>query len=180
MDEEIWKELEYPHVLVSNKGRVKRPDGFIYTLQVCKSNGYNYVDLSFNNKTKAFKVSRLVALAFIDNPENKPYVDHINTNRLDDRVENLRWATWEENNLGNAITRQKWLNSIPKERPWKKKPILQYDKEGNFIREWASATDFGKSIGKDVSGNIYACIKGKQSTAYGYKWKLKELVEEES
>ena len=85
-----------------------------------------------------------------------------------------------ENNLENVITRQKWLNSILKERPWKKKPILQYDKQGNFIREWASVTDFGKSIGKNVGGNINACIRGKQPTAYGYKWKFKQLILGES
>ena len=46
-------------------------------------------------------------------------------------------------------------------------------KDGQFIREWDSATSFGKHIGKDVSGNIIACIKGKQPTAYGFKWEYK-------
>lgn len=171
-EEEKWVSTGIKDTFVSNLGRVKRSDGFIYKLQICKSNGYNYVHLSFNNHTKAFKVARLVAKAFIANPENKKYVDHINTIRTDDRAENLRWTTASENNL-NPISRITKSKNTPKERPWKKRAILQYDKQGNFIKEWESATDFGKSIGKDVSGNIKACIEGRQPTAYGFKWKYK-------
>ena len=170
---EIWKETGILGTLVSNMGRVKRKDGFIYKLQVNKSNGYNYVNLSINNKTIAYKVARLVAIAFIPNPENKRCVDHIDTNKLNDVVSNLRWVTHEEN-MANPITKIHAKASKPKERPWNKKPILQYTKDGEFIKEWPSATDFGKTINKDVCGNIIACIKGKQPTAYGYKWKYKE------
>lgn len=55
------------------------------------------------------------------------------------------------------------------------KPILQFTKDGIFIKEWESATIFGEYIGKgsSVVSNIIACIKGKQKTAYGYKWKYK-------
>ena len=105
IEEEKWASTGIKDTLVSTLGRVKRSDGFLYTLQVCKSNGYNYVHLSFNNHTKAFKVSRLVAKAFIPNPENKKYVDHINTIRTDDRASNLRWTTASENNL-NPISRK--------------------------------------------------------------------------
>ena len=172
--EEIWKDVKEFNgkYQVSNLGNVRRSrDNFVYKLQLCK-NGYNYVNFSEKTKTIARKVSRLVALAFIPNPLNKPCVDHINTIRTDDRVENLRWVTRSEN-MKNPLTVEKVKKSRPKTAPWKEIPILQFTKHGEFVREWSSATAFGKTLGKDVSSNIIACIKGKQPSAYGYKWKYK-------
>ena len=65
-----------------------------------KINGYYVVRLCKNGKMKNHKVHRLVAIAFIPNPENKAFVDHIDTNRSNNRVENLRWVTASENSLG--------------------------------------------------------------------------------
>ena len=60
-------------------------------------NGYRYVGYKDDDgKRKQMKVSRLVALAFIPNPENKKTVDHINHDRHDDNIMNLRWATYKE------------------------------------------------------------------------------------
>jgi len=78
MDKEIWKETGILGTSVSNYGRIKRNDGYIYKLQINKSNGYKYVNLSKNNKTLAYKVARLVAIAFIPNPENKNVSGNIN------------------------------------------------------------------------------------------------------
>lgn len=172
-DIEIWKSCVVKGICVSNFGRVRRDsDGYIYKVSKNKSNGYNYVDLRREEGGKNMKVARLVAMAFIPNIENKTDVDHINTIRTDDRVENLRWCTRSEN-MHNEITWGKIKNKPFKERPKRRVPILQYDKNGVFIKEWDSATAFGRTINKDVSGNIIACIKGKQPTAYGYKWKYK-------
>lgn len=104
---------------VSNQGRVRSldreviyPDGHIqkYKGKVIygykNDNGYIMVTL----KGKSYRVHRLVAEAFIPNPENKPDIDHINTIRTDNRVENLRWATRSEN-MKNTLTRQKCSES---------------------------------------------------------------------
>ena len=101
--------------MVSNLGRVKSLERYdsrgrkikerILTGTIDKY-GYIIVNLSKNNKNKLFKVHRLVAIAFIPNLENKPFIDHINTIRDDNRVENLRWATYEENN-NNQLTKKK-------------------------------------------------------------------------
>lgn len=169
---EIWKPSIVEGISVSNYGNVKRDrDGFLYKKQTNKSNGYNYVDLRWM-KGKMMKVSRLVALAFIPNPHNKKIVDHINTIRTDDRVENLRWCTASEN-MKNSVTLEKIRLSAKRDKPYRRKAILQYDLDGNFLQTWDSATSFGKAINKDVNGNIIACIKGKQPSAYGYKWKYK-------
>ncbi len=172
-ENEIWRDTGILGTMVSNYGRVKRKsDDFIYKTDKVQKNGYRYVALSYKNKTIMKKIARLVAIAFIPNPQNKPQVDHINTIRTDDRVENLRWVTRSEN-MRNPITLKKMSRSQSKKRPHREKPILQFTRDGVFLREWSSATAFGEYIGKDVSGNIIACIKGKQPTAYGYKWKYK-------
>lgn len=120
MTNEIWKDIAGYEGLyqVSNMGRVKslqkeRSNGksfYITDEKILKATkdkeGYENVFLYKNKKFKVCKVHRLVAIAFIYNPKNKPEVDHINTIRNDNRVENLRWVTRSENLL-NPLTRQK-------------------------------------------------------------------------
>jgi hypothetical protein len=65
--------------------------------------GYNRIVLHKEGEGKNYQVHRLVAQAFIPNPENKPQVDHINRNKTDNRVENLRWVTCSENCINRGI-----------------------------------------------------------------------------
>jgi hypothetical protein len=95
MESEEWKDvLGYEGLYqVSSLGNVRRNN------KIRKLNGYRYyrMDLYKDTICKVYLVHRLVALAFIPNPDNKPEVDHINKNRIDNRIENLRWVTSKEN-----------------------------------------------------------------------------------
>lgn len=105
--EEIWKDIEgYEGYQVSSYGRVKNKRGKITFGVKGDKDGYLRITLTKNNIQKTYKVHRLVAIAFIPNPDNKPFIDHINTEKTDNRVENLRWCTSKENN-NNPITKIK-------------------------------------------------------------------------
>lgn len=104
VENEIWKRIEeYPEIEISNFGRIRKGDKLILLKE--DKNGYQKVNVkNKKGKTKNVGVHRLVALAFIPNPENKKEVDHINTIRNDNRVVNLRWVSPLENILCNEIT----------------------------------------------------------------------------
>lgn len=116
MEKEIWKDISGYEGLyqVSNLGRVKRLAGISIKgkdikeriLTVSNHKGYLMITLYKDKKQKTYRIHRLVAEAFIPNPDNKPEVDHINTIRDDNRVENLRWVTKSEN-MSNPITKER-------------------------------------------------------------------------
>jgi hypothetical protein len=105
---EFWKEIKGYEGLyeVSSEGRVKSLGRKPGIMRPGLSNGYLKVGLTKDGIRSRFRVHRLVAEAFIPNPDNKPEVDHINGDRKDNRVENLRWMTHQENN-NNPVTLQR-------------------------------------------------------------------------
>lgn len=129
---EIWKPIKgYEGVYeVSNFGRIKSLEREIYRgkdyakrvqkekilKQVVNKDSYHRVSLNKNSKSKMFAVSRLVAEAFIPNPENKPEVNHIDANRFNNKVENLEWVTAEENL--NHARENGLLNKMQGEKSW--------------------------------------------------------------
>ena len=116
------------------------------------SSGYLCVNLYKDGESKNYRIHRLVAEAYIPNPDNLPQIDHIDNNKNHNYLNNLQWITNKDNC-----------------RKSHNKPILQYDLDGNFIREWECAAD----VGKEVRSNIVTCLKGRLKSAYGYVWKYK-------
>ena len=97
--EEIWKETEFPGYFVSNLGNLLGRSGKPVKQQVNEKGYYVYAMYPNGRKggCKCVKIHKLVAKAFIPNPENKPQVNHIDGNKLNNNVENLEWCTNQEN-----------------------------------------------------------------------------------
>lgn len=96
----IWKTVkEFPNYEVSNLGEIRNKTTKKHLKQQTKEKGYKGVILHKNNKKYNLRVHRVVATEFIDNPLNKPYVNHLNGDKADNRSENLEWVTPSENNI---------------------------------------------------------------------------------
>lgn len=160
MEKEQWKVITgYDNYEVSTEGNVRN----VKTGRILKSRdndgGYLFVSLYKNGKGKNFKVHRLVANAFIPNPNNYDTVDHINHNRHDNRVENLRWLPLKENQSdGGKVTGQKYTKKV--------KCINQKTKE---VKIFDSITQASKILGLS-QGNIVEVCKGKRKSCGGYTW----------
>lgn len=174
--EEIWKDIEGYEGLyqVSNMGRVRSLRKNIILRQSI-TNGYEKAALYKNKKGyKYFLIHRLVANAFIPNPDNLPQVNHKDENKLNNCVDNLEWCTQEYNiNYGTGIARRTQLFNTNGKLS---KPVLQYTLEGIFIKEWKSTMDVQRNLGFEHA-NISRCCRGKQSYAYGYIWKYKKEMD---
>ena len=86
---EVWLPITGSNLLVSNLGRIKDKKGMIFKRNPCKKSGYVLPTLNINGIRKHTRTHVLVAQAFIPNPENKPYVNHINGIRHDNRAINF-------------------------------------------------------------------------------------------
>ena len=181
---EKWKDIQGYEGLyqVSDLGRIKSigrtieyANGTLHPYQEkirknnTHKNGYKNVDLWKEGKAKTFKVHRLVAQAFVPNPNNLPEVNHIDENKENNKASNLEWVTAEYNT--NYGTRGKRAGEK------RKKPVLQFALDGNFIKEHTSAKEAAKQFGnKHIAMQIGECCRGTQKTAHGFKWRFKEEV----
>lgn len=137
--------------------------------------GYKSIGLSKNGTENKFQVHRLVAQAFISNPENKPCINHKNGNKLDNRVENLEWCTYSENEkhaYKNNLHKKHMKGRFGLLNPSSKK-VNQYDENGNFIKLWFSISDITRELGLNCA-NISACCNGKygHKTVGGFIWRF--------
>lgn len=187
--EEIWKDIKDYEGLyqVSNLGRVKslRYDRIMKLRTDYR--GYLDVLISVKSKTKRYKVHRLVAEAFIPNPNNLPQVNHIDENKQNNNLTNLEWCTNEYNNHYGTVYKRRIKTRIKnmeegynKSRRtkqsnynlWTSRAISQFSLNKEFIKSYESMKDASKSL-HIASQNISECCRGKRKTAGGYIWKYK-------
>lgn len=187
---ENWKKFNYRGIelLVSDKGVVKTIDsekscersGVIFKMrlkgkikkQTISKHGYPYISFNAGN----IVVHRLVALSFIDNPENKPCVNHINGIKTDNRVENLEWCTYSENNYHaySVLGKKGSYAGKTNELHNKSKKVIQFDLQGNFIKEFPSASEAGRELNLSYNSICEVCRGKRSKTCGGFIWKYKD------
>ena len=185
MKGEIWKDIEGYEGLyqVSNMGRVKslnyRRTGKEEILKgVDYGEGYLYVSLWKNGKVKQCRINRLVAQAFLENPQNLPEVNHKNEDKNDNSIENLEWCSKSYNinygtrnkKAGKKLTGKKHSEEHNKKIGKKlSKPVFSVDKESGLIMWWESAMEASRQTGIS-QGNISNCCQGKANSAGNHYW----------
>lgn len=178
MSEEIWKDIKVEKngitydftgiYKISNLGRVINKKGRILKPRMC----VGYISYYLQNKglREKFLAHRLVANAFIPNPNKLPFINHINENRADNRPENLEWCTPQYNVNYNGAHQKGAIKRLNGKKAIK---VIQLDLNGNYIKEWPSTMEIERVLGFS-NGNIGLCCRGTYKQAYGFKWKYKK------
>lgn len=132
--------------------------------------GYMRVCLQDHGLKEWKRIHRLVAEAFIPNPHQKETVNHINGIRSDNRVENLEWATMQEQNsddrrrrnMSESMSHSEYVQN-------KKRRVVQMTTSGQVITTYSSMHEAARALGNPkLAGGIYSCCCGKRKTLHGY------------
>ena len=175
---------DYPSYMINRKGEVRS----LLTNKILRpaklKTGYMCVGLRKNGISKTVRVHRLLAKAFIPNPDNKPHVDHINGVRDDNRLENLRWCTNQENqsfelarlNNSKALTgRKQSPEAVAKRAKTLQKSIgkkvNQYTLDGEFVASYNSFNEARRLTGV-WDASVRSCCMGRFKQAGGYIWRF--------
>jgi hypothetical protein len=173
---EEWRDIkDMEDYQVSNKGRVKNKHNN-FLMKEKDHFGYTRVGIGTNK----YQVHRLVAITFIPNPENKPSVDHINRDRKDNILENLRWATSKEQSANQVITNggcYKKINMIESNT----NEIIREFKDIHCVIDYIIENTEEKDK-RSIENKIRACCTNRKEFAYEYKWEYIEdltIIEDE-
>ena len=174
--QEIWKDIKgyESRYQVSNLGNVKslnynctkKAKLLVYHLN---HKGYARVHLTKDKQDKYISVHRLVAQAFIPNPNNYPQVNHIDGNKLNNNVDNLEWCTNEYNfqhALKTGLIKKK---SKGYHQPYSRS-VNQYDLQGNFIKHWNYISDASKELNISLTSIYRNCNNQIKKPKY-YLWR---------
>ncbi len=168
---EVWKDVVGYEGLykVSNLGNVFSVYAKRQKALNKSKHGYLMVQLWKNNIGKHHSVHRLVATAFIDNPQKKPQVNHIDEDKTNNAAYNLEWVTQTENH--NCGTINERISKSLINEPKHSKPCRMLDEEENVIEEFPSVREASRKTGINVS-SIRDVLHCRKQHAGGYKWQF--------
>ena len=159
---------DFPNYIIYSDGRIWSNTSNIFMSLSATPDGYlGTILTNKNGKRVSVKIHRLVALAFIPNPNNDSYVNHKDNNPANNTVSNLEWCTAQYNELYSTHV-QHLLH------PPQAVEMLDIKTE-QVIQEFNTLADAARFLGKEAGhANISACCSGRRKTAYGYKWRKKQ------
>lgn len=176
---EEWRVIpEFEEYEVSSYGRVRHGQKILKGLD--NGTGYKKLNLVNGNNKKRFYVHRLVAMAFVPNPINKPCVNHIDNNRENNRADNLEWCTHKENydwmaRQGRNKRTKEWLEKLHKTQSKDYKAVIGINiKTGKKIYFKSLNSVRKKGFNPPC---VCRCCKGIGKTHAGYIWKYVEELE---
>lgn len=166
LENEVWVQIDESYYYVSSHGRIKSM--YLNIERIIKCNigkrGYPVFNMRINGKTYLKTVHRLVAKYFVENPENKPQVNHIDGNKQNNYYKNLEWVTNRENALH---AREHGLHTSDGQ-----KRTAQYNMNGDLLCIYSSATEASKATGISRGQICKVCSQiPKHKTAGGYIWR---------
>lgn len=169
---ETWKPINgFPKYHVSNQGRIKNIEsGRIFT---GTKDAFGYVHVRLINPEGTYtlrKIHRLVAEAFLPNPEGKPIIDHKDGDKTNNTLENLRWVTYSENIIAGEKRRKE---TNPEKRKNISRKIAQYTMDGELVATFDKISEINKSLGIGRYG-IYCTCYGKLRSNGGFMWRFFE------
>lgn len=175
---EVWKDVVgyEGRYVVSNLGNVKSlfycGHSGEHVLTLTKHHtGYYVVSLGSSPKKQA-RVHVLVATAFIENPKNKPFVNHIDGNKRNNSVDNLEWVTSKENVQHAIRTGLRDPHNVPRKYGsdhYSSKAVYQFDRQGNLIRKWGGRSEAARALGCR-SCSIGNKVDKPGMTTLGFVW----------
>jgi len=181
IDGEIWRKIRQHKLYeISNYGRLRRwrnskQEYYICINPLVRVTGYYRKTMQVNGKSTGQFIHRLVAEAFIHNPENKPMVNHKDGNKWNNHVSNLEWVTAKENIDHAWRTGLQHTNSPNLKGSRPAREINQLTLEGNFIKTWKNARQIHRELGFSNTSISKCCNKEKHhKTVRGFKWEYKD------
>jgi len=169
----LWKDILIEENYEANdEGRIRDKQTKEIIPQWVGKDGYCIASLS----NKLYRVHRLIALTFVDNPMNLPVVNHKNFCKTDNHIENLEWVSHRENAKHSFTshhrdeTMEKWVKKVqPLAADASKTKVAQYDLSGKLIKIYDSQKE-ASELTKIARSSITSCVTHKRKTAGGYKW----------
>lgn len=131
------------------------------------SHGYLMANVIYNGRSRLYSVHRMVAEAFIPNPDKLPCVNHKDENKANNRVENLEWCTYQYNVRYGEQYKVRSLKS--KQELKYRKPIVQLSEDGLYINTYRSIYQAVQETGVDKP-SVRRCLSGKRKTCGGFRW----------
>ena len=163
----MWKKIIYNNIetdySISDIGEIRK-DTTNYIMKQQIQQGYHHVTLQINKKPKRFRVHRLVAEAFVPNPDNLPYVNHLDGNRANNIASNLEWTT-PAGNTQHAVR-----TGLMK--PTRERAVVQFTLSGEKVAEYQSQAEAAR-LTNSLGEKICMCCRLEREQHNGFQWRYK-------
>ena len=165
-NKEEWRQVvEHQNYEVNQFGEIRHKQRKHILKPRSNNGGYLYVNFKINGKNTNFAVHRIVANAFIPNPNGYTEVNHKDYDKTNNRVENLEWVNSSQNKIHAFLKKEN--------KESRGKAVNQFDKNGNYLASYSSVSEAAEEMGCSIAA-ISNCCLGRTKTSQGYRWSFVE------